>query len=183
MLRLYNDGKRVNKGSEAPSKPKIKQNPAEIRIRKELSEIDFPNVQIIFENPSDIMRFTVRIRVVDENSLWFGASYDFLFRIRESYPFDAPSVVLLTKVYHPHMDYQGNISSYILRSGWRPLFTLYHAIFELNNLFIFWNYIECLNRDAGELMKDDYEKFTRNVRLSLQGNSVDGEDFPKLIDD
>jgi len=42
---------------------------AEIRLQKDLAEIDMPNAEIEFDSDQNLKNFRVKIRIVDEKSL------------------------------------------------------------------------------------------------------------------
>jgi len=53
-----------------------KVSPAEIRLQKELAEIDLPkHAQMSFPDPNNIMQFRVNIDLTKEECLWKGAKY------------------------------------------------------------------------------------------------------------
>jgi len=156
-------------------------NLAEIRLQKDLAEIDMPNAEIEFDSDQNLKNFRVKIRIVDEKSLWFGGTFVFEFCVSERFPFEPPRVRLLTKVLHPCIDYDGRINLGILVSGWNPIFTIFTCIFQLNAIFIWPIPEDCMNQFAGNLMRNNYSAFIQAVHNSLLGQTVDRQEFKKLL--
>lgn len=154
---------------------------AEVRLQKDLAEIDMPNAEIEFDSDRDLKNFRVKLKIVDEESLWFGGTFVFEFCVKERFPFEPPRVRLLTKVLHPCIDYDGRINLGIFFSGWKPVFTIFTCIFELNAIFIWPSADDCMNQFAGNLMRNNYSEFVQAVRSSLLGQTIDGQEFKKLL--
>ncbi len=154
----------------------------EIRLQKEISELDLPsNTAIDFPHENDIMNFDITLRVDDRTSLWHGASYHFTFSVPGGYPHDPPRVHCNTKIYHPNIDLRGNVCLNILRADWKPVLCISAVILGLQFLFLEPNPNDPLNQEAAELMRNNPTRFAENVRKSLRGQNVDGESFPRLI--
>ena len=172
-------------GAEGPAKHHLsgQKSPAELRIQGELTGMkDIPgNVQLIFPDPNKLLDFKVKIKVNDEDSLWHGATYEFSVSVPLTYPISPPVIKCLTKIYHPNIDLAGNVCLNILRKDWRPILGISVVIFGLLFLFVEPNPDDPLNLEASEIYRNNKSKFVENVKKSLKGKSVDGVDFPKLI--
>eukprot|EP00357_Protocruzia_adherens_P024206 CAMPEP_0114997282 /NCGR_PEP_ID=MMETSP0216-20121206/14806_1 /TAXON_ID=223996 /ORGANISM="Protocruzia adherens, Strain Boccale" /LENGTH=185 /DNA_ID=CAMNT_0002361633 /DNA_START=65 /DNA_END=622 /DNA_ORIENTATION=- len=174
--------KEENKKEEESKTGKKKQTPGELRLRKEIAELDVPkNAQVNFNDENNIMEFQVIVDCDDEDSCWKGATYDFTFTVPPSYPHDPPRVHCNTKIFHPNINLQGNVCLNILRYEWKPVLGVNAVILGLLFLFIEPNPNDPLNHEAAELMRNDFNQFRDAVRKSLRGMTVMGESFPKLI--
>lgn len=79
------------KGEEGHTGGKKKRSPAEIRLEKELIEIDLPkHAQMSYPDPNNIMQFRVNIDLTKEECLWKGAKYQFTVNVSRNYPHEAP---------------------------------------------------------------------------------------------
>jgi len=154
----------------------------EIRLTKELNELDLPqNTTINFTEPDNIMKFDIYLTVEERTSLWSGAQYHFTFTVPANYPHEPPKVHCNTKIYHPNIDLQGNVCLNILRADWKPIFCISTVILGLNFLFLEPNPNDPLNLEAAELMRNNLSQFQDNVRRSLRGQTVSGQAFPRLL--
>ena len=168
--------------NQNPIKHSNIKTPAELRIQKEMTDIDIPkNVELIFPDKNNFLEFKSRIKIVDKDSYWYGATYDFLFKVSTNYPNEAPKIMCLTKIYHPNIDLKGNICLNILKQDWSPILGISVIIFGLLFLFYEPNTNSPLNLDAANVLRENESLFISNVKKTLQGKNVDGEDFPKLI--
>jgi ubiquitin-conjugating enzyme E2 M len=161
---------------------KKKNNPGELRLRKEMGELDLPShVELHYPDPNQIMKFEVMIDLTKEDCLWKGAKYRFTVNVAASYPHEAPKCHCETQIYHPNIDMQGNVCLNILRADWKPVLGINAVILGLVFLFIEPNPADPLNKEAAELMRNSEAGFAEKVRKSLRGGMIDGVNFPKLV--
>mmetsp|Transcript_31573 Transcript_31573/g.41726 ORF Transcript_31573/g.41726 Transcript_31573/m.41726 type:complete len:230 (+) Transcript_31573:129-818(+) len=162
------------------AKKQKKRTPGELRIQKDIAELDGGNVATItFPNPNNLTLFDVR--VTPDTGMWRGATYHFSFTIPAMYPHEPPKVHCHTKIYHPNINLQGKVCLNILREDWKPVLDINAVIYGLIYLFYEPNPEDPLNHEAAELFRNDARQFERVVRRSLQGYSVGGESFDRLI--
>jgi len=95
-----------------------------------------------------------------------------------NYPYGAPKVRCVDKIYHPNIDLDGNVCVNVLRP-WKPTYTIQIILFGLLFLFTHPNPNDPLNKDAAEVLRNDKTKFAKNVTSALRGSTVDGVDFQK----
>ena len=70
---------------------KKRKTPGEIRIQKDIAELDGGDVaQIKFPNANDLTKFNVI--VTPDTGFWKGATYHFTFTIPAMYPHEPPKV-------------------------------------------------------------------------------------------
>lgn len=166
----------VKKRSGNKSK-RQKLSPGEIRVQKDISELDGGNcVSTHFPDPNNLMNFLVT--VTPDEGYWRNYSYQFQFKIPNLYPHEPPKIRCLDKIYHPNIDVNGSVCLNILRTGWKPVLDVNSIIYGLIVLFTNPNGEDPLNISASKLLRENPEAFKRNVSRSLRGLSVDGEDYP-----
>ena len=159
-----------------------KRAPGEIRLKKELLELDLPNhAKVIMPDETNIMQFNVKVDLTKEECLWRGAKYDFTITVPPNYSHDPPKVHCDTKIYHPNIDLDGNVCLNILRKDWKPVLGINAVILGLLFLFIEPNPNDPLNHEAAQLMRDNENAFKDKVKRSLKGGFIDGHQFPKLV--
>ena len=69
----------------------------------------------------------------------------------------------------------------ILRADWKPVLGINAVILGLIFLFIEPNPNDPLNKEAAEQMRTNEALFNQNVKKSLQGATISGTTFPKLL--
>mmetsp|Transcript_18428 Transcript_18428/g.23710 ORF Transcript_18428/g.23710 Transcript_18428/m.23710 type:complete len:194 (-) Transcript_18428:317-898(-) len=173
---------------EARKKPRVrmaekqakKRSPGEIRIQKDIAELDGGKVATVeFPNPNNLTSFNVAIS--PDSGYWKGATYQFSFVIPAHYPHSPPKVECHTKIYHPNIDLQGKVCLNILREDWKPVLDINAVIYGLIYLFYEPNPDDPLNHEAAELFRKDVGQFARLVTRTLRGGILDGTQFERLV--
>ena len=93
------------------------------------------------------------------------------------YPHEPPKVKCTQKVYHPNLDYDGNVCLNILREDWKPVLSISSCIYGLVHLFMDPNPDDPLNKDAARDLTENQRQFELNVKRSMQGGYVGGQSF------
>eukprot|EP00929_Paragymnodinium_shiwhaense_P009933 TRINITY_DN114359_c0_g1_i1.p1 TRINITY_DN114359_c0_g1~~TRINITY_DN114359_c0_g1_i1.p1 ORF type:complete len:186 (-),score=38.31 TRINITY_DN114359_c0_g1_i1:207-764(-) len=185
MIKIFGvgRGKRAEESSkeggegEAPVK---KRQPGEIRMQKELDEMELPpQVRIDFPDKNNLMKFDIHIS--PDEGFWKGATYKFVFSVAPLYPHEAPKVKCETQIYHPNIDMQGNVCLNILREDWKPVLSISSVVYGLLYLFLEPNPGDPLNHEAAEVLRSNRAEFGRIVARSLRGGQLAGHTFPKLL--
>jgi ubiquitin-conjugating enzyme E2 M len=184
MIKIFGAGRgkraeeaKEGEGGENAAK---KRQPGEIRIQKELDELELPQqCKISFPDPNVLMKF--HITITPDESYWKGASYQFAFTVPGMYPHEAPKVKSETKIYHPNIDLQGNVCLNILREDWKPVLSISSVVYGLLYLFLEPNPNDPLNHEAAQVLRQNAGEFGRIVQRTLRGGSVGSETFPRLL--
>ncbi|KAL7484599.1 hypothetical protein ACHAW6_014894 [Cyclotella cf. meneghiniana] len=157
-----------------------KRTPGEIRIQKDIAELDGGKVaNIELPNPNDLTIFEVSI--TPDSGYWKDATYKFKFDIPDHYPHTPPKVHCDTKIYHPNINLEGKVCLNILREDWKPVLDINAVIYGLIFLFYEPNPDDPLNLEAAELFRKDTRQFERLVQRTLRGGVMDGVHFQKLV--
>mmetsp|Transcript_32123 Transcript_32123/g.96260 ORF Transcript_32123/g.96260 Transcript_32123/m.96260 type:complete len:223 (-) Transcript_32123:645-1313(-) len=170
--------KKKDKGGNGSNSKK--RTPGEIRIQKDIAELDGGKVATIdFPNPNNLTTF--HVRVTPDTGFWQGASYLFTFQIPDHYPHSPPKVHCETKIYHPNINLEGKVCLNILREDWKPVLDINAVIYGLIYLFYEPNPDDPLNHEAAELFRRDVNQFQRLVSRTLSGGILDGVQFQRLV--
>lgn len=149
-----------------------------------------------FPNPDDILNFELTID--PDEGMYKGGRFRFDFKINQNFPHDPPKVKCTQKIYHPNIDLEGNVCLNILREDWKPVLNLNAVVVGLQVcstdswtygryadrsqfLFLEPNASDPLNKEAAEDLKQNREGFKRNVRASLGGGTVKGQNFDRVL--
>ncbi|GAB4818212.1 hypothetical protein N2152v2_005258 [Parachlorella kessleri] len=180
MIKLFSVKEKQKKDAAAAANGKaIKQSAGELRLQKDISELDLPkNVAIKFPDGKDkIMNFEITLK--PDEGMYKGGTFLFTFAVPPSYPHDPPKVKCMTKVFHPNLDLEGNICLNILREDWKPVLTITTIVYGLNFLFLAPNPDDPLNKEAAQMMQSNQSQFERYVQMSItRGCSINNEYFP-----
>ena len=115
MIKLKNKGKRKEQAEEEKKEAeangeviekKVKQSPGELRLQKELADLDAPShATVTFPDPKNIMSMHLVVNLKNEDSCyWKGGIYKFSIDVPASYPHDPPKCMCITQIYHPNID-------------------------------------------------------------------------------
>ncbi|WFD37011.1 NEDD8-conjugating protein ubc12 [Malassezia cuniculi] len=143
MINLWSQ----RKEADSARKNRSKQSPAQLRLQKDLAELELPNtMSTSFPDPSDTMHFILTI--TPDEGLYVGASFVFDITIGPNYPHDPPKVKCVQRIYHPNLDLDGNVCLNILREDWNPILNLNSVVVGLQFLFLDPNPDDPLNKGA-----------------------------------
>ena len=162
---------------ETVSDGKIRLTKEFVDIEKELP-ISVPQARLI-KSGSSIMDFEVEY-TPDSSSYWYGGKYLFSFHFPDNYPFNPPKVMCKTKIYHPNIDYDGNVCLNMLKDDWVPTYTGTSCIAGVYYLFVEPNANDPLNHDVAKVMRENKQLFKDNIKKTLRGGYHFGQDFPRF---
>ncbi|KAG2223491.1 hypothetical protein INT45_001239 [Circinella minor] len=164
----------------AAEKKKPKTSAAQIRVQKDLAELEIPStIKLEFPDPADILHFNVSI--TPDEGLYRGGRFTFTFNINNNYPHEPPKVHCTQKIYHPNIDLEGNICLNILREDWKPVLSLHSVLVGLQYLFLEPNADDPLNKEAAEDLRQNRKGFETNVERSLAGGALKGIQYDNVL--
>jgi ubiquitin-conjugating enzyme E2 M len=139
--------------------------------RQALTHIEFPEGQ---KNP-----YKIRVTVRMTGGLYARGCFVFVLDIPPNYPFQAPLVTCMTRVWHPNISlHTGKVHLPILDKDWRPVLSINTVVFGLQLLFLEPNPDYSANPLAADVMLRTPELFREHVRKTLEGGVFFGVDFP-----
>ncbi|KAK9685482.1 NEDD8-conjugating protein ubc12 [Basidiobolus ranarum] len=164
--------------AEAEKKPKVSA--AQIRVQKDLSELELPKtMEMSFPSPENLLNFELDFK--PDEGFYKNGNFKFTFKINHNYPHEPPKVRCTQKVYHPNVDLEGNICLNILREDWKPVLNIISVIVGLQYLFLEPNADDPLNKDAAQDLRTDRQHFEGNVRHSMRGGIIDGNHYDNVM--
>ncbi|AET41642.1 NEDD8-conjugating protein UBC12 Ecym_8371 [Eremothecium cymbalariae DBVPG len=152
---------------------------AKIRIDKDLTHLELPPT-VSIETNSITSEATLYLRISPDEGFYKHGHFGFSVSFKDSYPIDPPIVKCLTTIYHPNIDYNGNICLNVLREDWTPVLDLQTIVIGLLFLFLEPNPKDPLNKHAAHTMVKDPFRFERNVLASMKGATIDNHNFDCL---
>ena len=170
MIGLKNKKKKMEEITD-----KETQSSGKIYLTKEMPEmekdlkINVPQARLIRKG-KEVMNFEVEY-TPDKASYWYGGKYLFSFSFPDDFPYKPPKVMCKTKIYHPNIDYDGNVCLNMLKDDW--VSGVYYLFSEPNPN-------DPLNHDVAKIMRDNLNQFKDNVKRTLRGGYQFGQDFPRF---
>lgn len=136
-------------------------NLCEQRILKELKDIQNDENNCISAGPID------ESNILEWNAFIIGPTNtpyeDGLFKLKiiftKDYPYKAPNVKFLTKIYHPNINSSGDICLDILKDNWSPALTIVKVLLSISSLLSEPNSDDPLDKEIGNLYINNYCKF------------------------
>ncbi|KAG7099610.1 NEDD8-conjugating protein ubc12 [Marasmius oreades] len=175
MIKIWS----MKKNEDAAAKRKPKTTAAQIRVQKDLTELDLPStMKTHFSDPADLLNFTLTI--TPDEGMYKGGAFVFSFVINTNYPHDPPKVKCTQKIYHPNVDLEGNVCLNILREDWKPVLNLNSVMVGLQYLFLEPNADDPLNKEAALEMTKNRDLFLSNVRSSMGGLVIKGVKYDRV---
>ncbi len=99
------------------------------------------------------------------DSPYTGGIFKLEIHFPTDYPFKAPKVTFLTKVYHPNISSSGTICLDILKNMWSPALTISKVLLSICSLLTDANPKDPLVAEAADLYIKDRAKFNEVARL------------------
>lgn len=95
-----------------------------------------------------------------------GGYFHFKINIPENYPFEPPEVKMITKVYHPNINYEsGNICVNILKKdNWTSTNSIQSVLLSLQGLLSNPNTKDPLMGEINNIYLEDIDKYNETVR-------------------
>ncbi|KDN44071.1 putative ubiquitin-conjugating enzyme E2 [Tilletiaria anomala UBC 951] len=176
MIKIWS----MKKEEEASKKKKPQTSPAQLRVQKDITELELPKtMKTEFPDPSDLLNF--QLTIDPDEGMYKGGSFRFTFTINNNYPHEPPKVKCVQKVYHPNLDLEGNVCLNILREDWKPVLNLNSVMVGLQYLFLEPNADDPLNKEAAEDLRRDRKAFATNVKKTLAGDSFKGVTYDRVV--
>lgn len=167
-----------NQSETTPTHGKVSA--AQIRLQKDVTELELPAlIKIEFPNSSDLFNFSIQIRPTE--GYYKSGNFRFNVEIGDSFPIDPPRIKCMQKIYHPNIDLEGNVCLNILREDWSPVLSLNSVLLGLNFLLLEPNPNDPLNKAAANVLVKSTPTFTKNVRASMKGLWVDGDQYDRVV--
>lgn len=134
-----------------------------------------PGISAFPDSDSDLSKWTATITgpsATPYEDMHFRLSFDF----PSNYPLKAPTVLFVTPIYHPNIDFSGRICLDILKEKWSAIYNVQSVLLSLQSLLGEPNNASPLNGQAAELWDKDQEEYKRLVKARHQEPTDEGEE-------
>ncbi|GLD92130.1 hypothetical protein PINS_up000663 [Pythium insidiosum] len=161
-----------------------------LRIRKEVNElhkgnhtsasghvrtrVDFP------DGINNMLQLIFFVSLDDSAGPYANGDFTFTVQIPPTYPFHPPTVMCLTRIWHPNIDVaSGHVMMAILGKDWRPVLDIKTVLLGLQLMLIEPGVEHVMNRIAAEHFERDRAGFHETIQQILCGGDFFGYDFPE----
>jgi len=180
MLNLFSLKEKKEEGGKGSSAAKKKASAAQLRITKDINELELPKTcKTEFPDPDDLLSF--KLVIYPDEGFYRHGQFTFSFKIGSAYPHEPPKVKCETKVYHPNIDLEGNVCLNILREDWKPVLTINSIVYGLQYLFLEPNPEDPLNKEAALELQSNRRLFEQNVQKTMKGGNLNGIYFERCL--
>ncbi|KAL5109828.1 Ubiquitin-conjugating enzyme E2 S [Taenia crassiceps] len=124
-----------------------------------LNEADFSVIQATIDGPKD--------------TPFEGGRFSIKLVLPSNYPTEPPRGYFTTKIFHPNINWRtGDICVDTLKKEWKPDLGLRHILMTIRCLLIAPNPESALNEEAGKLLLEDYNEYTKQARLFTEVHAL-----------
>lgn len=152
----------------------------QLRLRKDLASLDIPPCVSIDVSECE-SNSRLYINITPDEGYYKCGHFKFCATFKDTYPIEPPKVTLLSKIFHPNIDLQGNVCLNILREDWSPVLDVQSILIGLLMLFLEPNATDPLNKVAADVLAANPHQFRRDVATSLRGGQVNGQWYDRVI--
>lgn len=180
MLHLFSlkDQQQGKSGTTEGSR-RNRQSAAQLRLTKDMSELQLPKTCELASDPNDMLNF--KLSISPDEGIYRGGRFTFSFVVGPNYPHEPPKVKCQTQVYHPNIDLEGNVCLNILREDWKPVLTINAIVYGLQYLFLEPNPEDPLNKEAADVLQSNRRQFEQNVGKAMRGGYVGSTYFERSL--
>jgi ubiquitin-conjugating enzyme E2 D len=107
-----------------------------------------------------------------DNTPYFGGTYLIDIIFPKDYPFSSPTIVFLTKIYHPNINHKGDICMEMLKDGWKPSYTLSKVMENIQSLLKTPNPDDPLVPDIANQYKKDIKAYIKKAEEVTQKYAI-----------
>eukprot|EP00743_Colponemidia_sp_Colp-15_P008213 GILK01008909.1.p1 GENE.GILK01008909.1~~GILK01008909.1.p1 ORF type:complete len:260 (+),score=18.06 GILK01008909.1:145-924(+) len=177
------------KGGPLIPPPRAATTFSDIRLNKDLQELAYNrtvcrNTMVRLGLPSRRADVTVMdVSISPQEGCYRGATFKFVLRIPDKYPFCAPTAICETKVYHPNICiHTGMVHLPALADDWNPVMSVNSIIMMLQLIFL-EPFVDSpapdpINQECAHLLQSSPRIFHDRVAATLRGGCFYDYTFP-----
>ena len=95
---------------------------------------------------------------------WEGGTFKLRMTFSEEYPNKPPTVVFVSRIFHPNVYANGNICLDILQDKWSPIYGVSAVLTSIQSLLTDPNPASPANSEAANIFTRDKREYARRVR-------------------
>ncbi|KAI9719470.1 MAG: Ubiquitin-conjugating enzyme E2 11 [Candelaria pacifica] len=135
------------------------------RLQTELMQLmmsSTPGISAFPDGDGNLLSWTGTITGPND-TYYEGLTFKLSFAFPSTYPYNAPTVLFKTPIYHPNVDFSGRICLDILKDKWSAVYNVQSVLLSLQSLLGEPNNQSPLNGQAAELWDKDPVEFKKLV--------------------
>jgi ubiquitin-conjugating enzyme E2 D/E len=134
-------------------------------LTKEWEGFQIDPVENIFARPLDNNLLHWRGKIIGPSETPFeGGIFIVDIACSNGYPFKPPQYRMLTKMYHPNISSNGEISMSILNRDWNPILGIGKVLLSISSILDTPSMEDPINLEAAQCFREDREKYNSLVR-------------------
>jgi ubiquitin-conjugating enzyme E2 D/E len=135
------------------------------KLKNELQNIENNNIPNISANliKNNILQWNATI-LGPIGTPYEGGVFNINISIPKLYPFENPTIIFKTKIYHPNIDSNGNICSDIFKREWSPAFNMQQILLQIYSILSEPDVNNHIIPEISNEFKNNPEIYLKNAR-------------------
>lgn len=137
-----------------------------------------PSIKAYITNNDTIYKWTAEI-IGTRGSPYENGKFLLSIDFPKNYPFSAPLINFITKIYHCNINTSGGICLDILKEQWSPVLTISKVLLSIQSLMNEPNPNDPLMPDIADLYINDRETYNKNAREYTKKYAIPAKKRPR----
>lgn len=122
----------------------------------------------IHVDEDDVYTWKCQMEGPPSPSPYAGGKFQLVLKFPAQYPFKPPTILFLTKIYHPSVSKEGEICAALIGEGWGPTLNVRHCMTVIYEILQSPSSDHPLDEEIGALLREKPKEFDKKAKKCTQ---------------